>query len=449
MFISAAFRVVELYDHLANPNQYYPNAYDNMMPKNINRNEKPVLRYFVLHQEIQKQTNATLSNSETAYNRATVVEEASWFQAQEICKSTCCAKRVAISLDQDSSQLINTMDGLDLADVVFRNNPGPNHLKFHANVFHEQMLPCFQQGTIIHLNNNWKIVKYFWRKVRRSIKVPFVLITSDSDNNSPIEWGERLEDPLLLKWYGMNPKYNNESRFQEHLYKFEPFSLGLSMNHQQAKYLTKYLELTNFSNPFLDKNRWTSRKQINWKEDILVNFGRRREHRKQMWKILCPDSNSTHGISCNHDHFVPSEIYASASKFRFGISPPGAGWDCYRTYEWLMLGVIPVIEERYPEGQQLFEGLPVIHMPNMRKASTRQDFQHAIENYLKSDIFQKSSFDGWHKLFLKYWRRKMLAHAGKDIVQDEHGREFYTTWRYTSKSKEEVYCSKPRNCVAR
>jgi hypothetical protein len=102
-----------------------------------------------------------------------------------------------------------------------------------------------------------------------------------------------------------------------------------------------------------------------------------------------------------------------------------------------LLGVIPVIEERIPESHQLFEGLPVVHMPNMREANTTQKFQTAIQNYLESDAFQKSSFDGWQKLFLRYWRRKMLQDAGRDILQDEEGREYYSAWRYTSKSKED------------
>jgi hypothetical protein len=392
-----------------------------------------------LEQEIRNRTNDIRHNSETAYNRARVIEEAPWFAPREICKKSCCAKRVAISLDQDQTQIINTMDGLDLAEVVVRNNQGPRHLQFHANVFHEEILPCLQPGTTIHLNNRLKMLNYFWRRVRPNITVPFLLITSDSDADSPIlEWAERLEDPLLLKWYGMNPRHSQDSRFQSYVEKFEPMSLGLSMNHPQAKYLFKYLELSNFSNPFLDKRRWTSSREISWKDDVLINFGQspRRKHRVKLWGIMCPDSNATNGISCSSNRVDPSDVYASASKFRFGISPPGAGWDCYRTYELLLLGVIPVIEERIPESHQLFEGLPVVHMPNMTEANTTQEVQTAIQKYLESDAFQKTRFDGWQRLFLKYWRRKILHDAGRDIVQNEQGREYYLAWRYALKSKE-------------
>jgi hypothetical protein len=77
----------------------------------------------------------------------------------------------------------------------------------------------------------------------------------------------------MLKWYGMNPNRSDDPKFQQHAEKFEPImSLGLSMNHPQAKFLSKYLELSNISNPFLDKSRWTSR-EISWKDDLFINFG--------------------------------------------------------------------------------------------------------------------------------------------------------------------------------
>jgi hypothetical protein len=224
-----------------------------------NHTENSIPRYYELEKEIRNRTNDISHNSETAYNRARVVEEAPWFAPREICKESCCAKRVAISLDQDETQIINTVDGLDLAEVFVRFNPIPRHLQFHANVFHEKMLPCLQPGTTIHLDNYMEIRKYFWRRVRPNITVPFLLITSDTDAGSPTQWAERLEDPLLLKWYGMNPRHSEDSRFQQHVERFEPMPLGRSMNHFQAKYLFKYLELSNFSNPFLDKRRWTSR----------------------------------------------------------------------------------------------------------------------------------------------------------------------------------------------
>jgi hypothetical protein len=101
--------------------------------------------------------------------------------------------------------------------------------------------------------------------------------------------------------------------------------------------------------------------------------------------------------------------------------------------------VIPVIEERNPEIHQLFKDLPVVQMPRMREANTTQEFQTAIQNYLESDAFQNSAFDGWQRLFLKYWRRKTLQDTGRDIDQDEQGREYYLAWRYTSKSHKGKY----------
>ena len=91
------------------------------------------------------------------------------------------------------------------------------------------------------------------------------------------------------------------------------------------------------------------------------------------------------------------------------------------------------MEERSPESHSLFEGLPVVQMPRMREASSRQDFVTAIESYISSDAFQQANFEeGWERLFLHYRRRQILEATGrrKDIVVDDTGTEYYQAYRY-------------------
>eukprot|EP00521_Asterionellopsis_glacialis_P006230 CAMPEP_0195284374 /NCGR_PEP_ID=MMETSP0707-20130614/2594_1 /TAXON_ID=33640 /ORGANISM="Asterionellopsis glacialis, Strain CCMP134" /LENGTH=445 /DNA_ID=CAMNT_0040343701 /DNA_START=347 /DNA_END=1682 /DNA_ORIENTATION=- len=393
---------------------------------------------------------------ETSYSLANVTsnQTTSWFKPQKICQRNCCAETVAISLHQDSRKIINTIDGFELADVAIQHYKVPSYVKYHGSILHEDILPCLQPGTIIQLENHVKVLKYFFRQIRPNITVPYLLITSKSDANSPLNrHGRRInQDDLMLNWYGTNPDISKP--------KFTPMPLGLPAAHLQEAILNAYLEMTNFMNPFSNKDRWLSRPVLS-NTDIFVHFGNMYEyakHRKAAWDVLCGDhanptrGNRTDEISCVYRRWPTIEVYTAASKYLFAVSPPGAGYDCYRTYEWLLLGVIPIVMERPPSSsQQLFEDLPVVFMPRKDMYDTNLDrglqkYISAIQNYTQSAAFLNNTFDkGWKRLFLKHWRRKILKDAGgrdQHIIQDENSNEFYQAWKYTPTHERKYYAAK-------
>lgn len=102
-----------------------------------------------------------------------------WFVPKFISRKSCTARQLLYSMDHEERQLLNTMDGLDLSDILLRNNPGPSHLTLHARSFHPDLLPCIQSGTIFYLHNRRYILDYFWNHVRPHLKVPFIVITSE------------------------------------------------------------------------------------------------------------------------------------------------------------------------------------------------------------------------------------------------------------------------------
>ena len=116
----------------------------------------------------------------------------------------------------------------------------------------------------------------------------------------------------------------------------------------------------------------------------------------------------------------------------------------------LLLGIIPVIEAKDIEGYDLFEGLPVVHVPNVGKATSKEDFVDAIQSYINSDAFQKTSFDkGWESLFLQSRRQQLLKDTGRksDIVVDGRGREHYRAFQCSvtnpgGHNQHPVFCSK-------
>jgi hypothetical protein len=259
------------------------------------------------------------------------------------------------------------------------------------------------------------------------------------------------------------------------LSKLTAFPLGLPKYPPQNALFSRYLQLNNYTNPFVGdkKQRW-----IEWassassansacKNDteadnlLFVKFsiGTAKKQRRAVFEALCNHSSSSplakykkDPVSCQDTLTKHHETYAAASRHLFGLSPPGAGKDCYRTYEFLMLGVIPIVQAKARGSVGLFDGLPVIEVPDLLSSSrTREDYVTIMKNYIQSPAFQDTNFDGWERLFLKYWRRKLLKDTGreKDIVRDEHGREYYQAWKYTT-SKEQpnrILCSDGVSCL--
>jgi len=431
----------------------------------------------------------------TSYSQATVVRQSpSWFTPRDhlnhamkegkFCAVTCCATPVAISLSQGDRQIISTTDGPDLADVLVQHYKVDASLSYFATTLTPDLVPCLQPGVIIHIDNHGKDVRYFFDHLRKNISVPFVLITSRSDADSPEFPTYALQrDDQLIKWFGQSPelahvsvatkgsKREREEELRRVRDKLVPFPLGLSYYHPQLVYLKRYLGLRNYSNPFRtreQKQRW-----IDWAEslsrrgtpldaltevrDVLfVKYGFNRlsdRVRETVFTILCNTEGNTYrpleALSCTKKQSSIHETYKAASRYLFGLSLPGAGWDCYRTYELLLLGVIPVILGRRHGTHGLFDGLPVVELPYGEDYSTygADDYLQLLQDYVTSKAFLESDFDGWNRLFFNYWRRRLLSDAGRDkqVMKDEHGAEYYVAWQYTPRQPR-VLCSEEGNC---
>jgi hypothetical protein len=321
--------------------------------KKEDRQQRPA--YHDLQHRINNITQKQTWNYQSSFDQATVVHKAPWFQPRRLCKDTCCVETVAISLAQDDHKPINwRTDHQDLADIAIQKFSN-NDVSVFAQNFNESMIPCLLPGTIVALDNFDDVVQYFWFQVRPKIRVPYILLTGGSDSDAPIArpsfLPDFISDPLLIQWYATNPNYSTLSpTFQGFCEsKFQSMLSGLSYLHPQHRYLMAYLELTNFTNPFRNMDRWAQLENIDFDRDVFVNFGlKNRPKRRSIWNVLCANntnSNAHHHsrISCNSStgNNIPlHRLYQEMSKAKFGVSPPGKGYDCYRHYELLLLGVI-------------------------------------------------------------------------------------------------------------
>jgi hypothetical protein len=265
-------------------------------------------------------------------------------------------------------------------------------------------------------------------------------LTTKTDGPSPIEFfTDRLNtDPLLLAWYGINPSYELGANHS----KFRMMPLGLTGNKfRQQPDLNLLLQARNFTNPFGgDKSRWTNATLWDTATDttpiLFVKFGFHQNalHRQVPFNMACQNRTMTpiEDLSCNKEKGAnPRQTYTAVSKYLFGLSPPGNGMDCFRTYEYLLNGVIPIVIKQ-PEYDELFEDLPILQLDHWNY--NQSELLQVMRDYVMSPAFLNNTFDaGWERLFLKYWRHQVLRDAGRlhEIVRDDQGREYYTAWVYS------------------
>lgn len=63
---------------------------------------------------------------------------------------------------------------------------------------------------------------------------------------------------------------------------------------------------------------------------------------------------------------------------------------------------------------------------------TQEELVGKMREYIESPEFQDNDFDGWERLFLKYWRTKVLNETDRlsEIIEDDVGRKYYKSWTY-------------------
>ena len=81
---------------------------------------------------------------------------------------------------------------------------------------------------------------------------------------------------------------------------------------------------------------------------------------------------------------------------RFVLSPRGAGEDCYRTWEALYLGCIPVVKSSAIDA--VFQDLPVLIVDDWK--SINECF---LRNHLEK-INKKVEKNKFYKLHIDYWK---------------------------------------------
>ena len=83
--------------------------------------------------------------------------------------------------------------------------------------------------------------------------------------------------------------------------------------------------------------------------------------------------------------------------FKFTLSPRGYGIDCYRTWEALLIGCIPIV--RHSQLDPLYEGLPILVIDDWKELT-----EEFLDEKYKEIVSKEYDIA---PLFIKYWFNKM------------------------------------------
>lgn len=233
-------------------------------------------------------------------------------------------------------------------------------------------------GSII--NVTMSLLEEFFTTVHPKLKNYILVTHSLEDLSTPREFAPYLDDSNLIVWFGKNPDDTQHP-------KFIPIPIGISP-------ITRY-----YGNLELLK-KIMHEKNNNHQRPILayVNFTAKDNHpdREMALKYFSKQSFAT--IITNR---ITQEAYLkNLSNSMFVVSPEGNGLDCYRHWEALVAGAIPIIKHSLLD--PLFEDLPVLLI---------DEWNQITEDFLREQyaLIQQKTYN-LKKLMADYWLNMIIAH---------------------------------------
>ena len=235
------------------------------------------------------------------------------------------------------------------------------------------MLPIelMRDGDIVHTSVD--NVGTFLKNVHPHITTKYVLISQGGDNPVSEEYADYLDDETLVAWFAQNVEFEHP--------KLINFPIGMVVHPTMRKYFSREPVF------FGDK-----------KKLLYGNFGFTHPERIQVKELFQKTS------FCKIAEKMPLEKYLQEMRqYKFVLSPRGNGWDCYRTWEILASGAIPVVQAG--PFDQLYKDLPVLIVENW------EDITPEFLKHKWRELSQQSY--NTEKNYVDYWVDSILVHADR------------------------------------
>ena len=219
-------------------------------------------------------------------------------------------------------------------------------------------------------------VEKFAKEVFPKLKVRIVLISHNSDSSVPKESNSlsMLEDPKLIHWFAQNAALAHT--------KLDPIPIGImNQGHQdgsgQLEIWDKLLKRLLVEESVRDISLYVniSPRNRDWGWDQM---------RYKVFNAL-KNKPFSHVVGISEEHFNSSKPFSHYTKIsskqflsdisrsKYVLSPPGIGEDCFRTWESVLLGAVPVVHKSTGL-YKLWKVAPVLALDTMESLE-KEDLQ--------------------------------------------------------------------------
>lgn len=227
-----------------------------------------------------------------------------------------------------------------------------------------------KDGDIIFLKTDF--LKYFFTVVHPEITTKYILICANSDASAPGKFAHMLDDNKLIAWFTVNVDTAIAHA------KLIPIPIGIANRYRSSGKIELLQALRN--------------KFFAYPKDLLLylnmNLATKPSIRNEVYEIF---SGKPY---CYHSKSKPwPEYLIDLVKSKFVLSPHGNGLDCYRTWETLLLGGIPIVKTSTLDS--LYEDLPVLIVKDWNEVT--EDFLNKKWIEMQGKKYKKE------KIYALYW----------------------------------------------
>jgi len=241
---------------------------------------------------------------------------------------------------------------------------------------------CFSEKKPIQLeltsNKNIFFIKTdflnrFIETVLPSITFDFKLITHDADLPVTNKYLSILDNPHLIKWYGMNCHIIHK--------KLQPIPIGIANECWPHGDKHSLLEVAN--NPSFKQGLVYS----NFQKSTNI------QDRSNVNNIL----QNLQGLDIETKTLTYRKYLEKLNTYKFCISPPGNSVDCHRVWESIYVGTIPIVLKSIP--MVFFKDCPILFINTWTDLLT-MDLEKEYD-IIKNKNNEKAKFSFYRDLILK------------------------------------------------
>lgn len=222
---------------------------------------------------------------------------------------------------------------------------------------------------------------------------PLSLLSTQNEHTPKEQFDALISQGVIRHWYTQNCDYPEHPNVT-------PIALGIDYQslHRKASWgepRTHYRQqdetLSKLAGGQRTQEAW-SQKKHNLLVDAHHSIWTNKTDRTEAYK-----ASQDFDLSVHLPERIPrTEYWKKLRKFKFVLSPLGNGMDCHRTWEALILGVVPIV--RKSTISEVFDGLPVIQIEDYSEISTEILEKFNYPNGQDSEIQDRLTLNYWKNL---------------------------------------------------